>query len=287
MQTDSAYNATAQILRCLPETLKTCVTEKDLMYAEELRLRAGSRMVLLRNGQSIPVRQKAVSAQEIAETVMRMCNHSVYAAMEQIKNGFLVLPGGVRVGLAGQVVHRDAEVQNMKEFTGLNFRIPHEIVGCADKLLSHVIENGRVKNTVVISPPGCGKTTLLRDLTRSISAKGYKVCVLDERDEICAVHGGVPGFDVGENTDILRLCTKTVGVQMAVRSLSPHVLVTDELWGEDQKNLMQTAAACGCSVLASVHGSGRRAVPEALFEVCITLGRKDKPGSVVEVYARA
>lgn len=283
-----AQNAPLQILRCLPETLKSCITERDLLYAEELRLRAGAPVQLVRGGQSVSVSQEAVSAQEIGETVMRICNHSVYAALEQIKNGYLLLSGGVRVGLVGRVLANGETIENIKEFTGLNFRIPREVRGCADKLMSHIVHAGRVKNTLLISPPGCGKTTLLRDLVRAISARGFKVCVIDERDEICAVHAGFSAFDIGENTDVLRLCPKTAGIELAVRTLSPQVIVTDELWGERQRKAMQAAVGCGCSVITTQHGAGRSAlVEDTLFEVYVTLGRKNGPGSVQEVYTRA
>ena len=283
-----AVNAPAQILRCLPERLREQVFEKDLLYAEELRLRAGAPMMLVRGGQNVPLSRGSVSAQEIGETVMRICNNSVYAVLEQIKNGFLMLPGGVRVGLAGRVLAAGEKIENMKEFTGLNFRIPREIVGCADKLLSHILQNGKVKNTVLISPPGCGKTTLLRDLVRLLSCRGFRVCVIDERDELCAVHGGVPGFAVGENTDVLRLCPKTAGIELAVRSLSPQVLITDELWGEGQLQAMEKAASCGCSIVTTVHGNGRSALAEeSFFEVYVTLGRRNGPGSILEVHSRA
>lgn len=288
MRISDTQNAPAQILRCLPDGLRMQVAEKDLLYAEELRLRAGAPMTLVRGGQSVPLSRSAVSAAEIGETVMRICNNSVYAVLEQIKSGFLMLPGGVRVGLAGRVLAEGDTVENMKEFTGLNFRIPRELVGCADKLLSHILHNGKVKNTVLISPPGCGKTTLLRDLVRALSARGLRVCVIDERDEICAVHAGLPGFQIGENTDVLRLCPKLAGVELAVRSLSPQVLVTDELWGDKQLRAMQTAASCGCAIITTVHGSGRSALSEdSLFEVYVTLSRRNGPGSVQEVYTRA
>ncbi len=288
MRKSGLQNAPAQILRCLPERLRGILTERDLLYAEELRLRAGCAAQLVRGMQSVAVSGAAVTVQEIGETVMRICNHSVYAAMEQMKNGYLLLPGGVRVGLAGHVLSRGECIENIKEFTGLNFRIPREVSGCADKLLSHIVHAGRVKNTVLISPPGCGKTTLLRDLVRALSARGFKVCVIDERDEICALHGGLSAFDIGEHTDVLRLCPKTAGVELAVRTLSPQVLVTDELWGEKQKRAMQAAAGCGCSILTTLHGNGRGALAEdTLFEVYITLGRKNGPGTVQEVYTRA
>ena len=288
MMKASAFSAPQEILRCLPEALKTFVSERDLIYAEELRLRAGKRMMAVRGGQSVPLSETVVSAGQIAETVMRICNHSVYAVTEQIKNGFLVLRGGVRVGLAGCVLSREDAVENMKEFSGLNFRIPREKIGCADKLLSQIVTGGYVKNTLLLSPPGCGKTTLLRDLVRSLSGRGFRVCVLDERDEICAVHHGIAGFDVGENTDVLRLCPKTVGIELAVRTLSPQVIVADELWGEAELRAMRYAAGCGCALLTTMHGAKRSALSEELpFEVYVTLGRKNGPGTVQEVYTRA
>ncbi len=287
MRSVQLQNAPAQILRCLPQSLREAISEKDLLYAEELRLRAGAPMMLVRGGQSVPLRASAVTAQEIEQTVMRICNHSVYAAMEQIKNGFLLLPGGVRVGLSGSVLSNGGRIENIKEFTGLNFRVPREITGCADKLLSHIFQSGRVKNTVLISPPGCGKTTILRDLVRLLSARGLKVCVIDERDEICAMHAGLPAFDIGENTDVLRLCPKEAGVPLAVRTLSPQVIVTDELWGDAQFAAMNDAAACGCSVVSTMHGTGRQNLAQdTLFEVYVTLGRKNGPGTLKEVYTR-
>ncbi len=288
MRSVHLQNAPRHILRCLPQTLREVISEKDLLYAEELRLRAGAPMMLVRGGQSAVLQASTVTPQEIEQTVMRICNHSVYAAMEQIKNGFLLLPGGVRVGLSGCVLSCAGEIENIKEFTGLNFRVPREITGCADKLLSHILQNGQVKNTLLISPPGCGKTTILRDLVRSISARGLKVCVIDERDEICGMHSGLPAFDIGVNTDVLRLCPKEAGVSLAIRTLSPQVIVTDELWGDVQFAAMSAAAACGCSVVSTMHGAGRQMLTQDTpFEVYVTLGRKNGPGTLKEVYTRA
>ena len=287
MRSVSGHNAVAQILRCLPLSVKNEITQKDLLYAEELRLRCGAPPMLVRNGHSVPLCQKVVTAQEIGETVMRICNSSVYAVLEQMKNGFLLLPGGVRIGLAGRVLSAGDAIENIRDFTGLNFRIPHEATGCADKLLSHILQGDRVRHTVLISPPGGGKTTVLRDLVRALSVRGFKICVIDERDEICAMHSGLPAFDIGENTDVLRLCPKVSGVELAVRTLSPQVIITDELWGDAQKQVMQMAAGSGCSILTTVHGSGRAVLEDdKLFEVYVTLGKKGMPGVIREVYTR-
>lgn len=191
----------------------------------------------------------------------QICHDSPYAYEDEIKQGFLTVAGGHRIGVVGQVVvEENGRVRTLKHISGMNIRIAHEKLGTADKLLPYLYEKGSLCNTLLISPPGCGKTTFLRDIIRQVSngsrfAEGMTVGVVDERSEIAGSYMGVAQNDVGIRTDILDACPKIYGMMMLIRSMAPQVVAIDELGSLEDVQAMRRVASCGCKLLATIHGN--------------------------------
>lgn len=281
---------------------KTAAEQRKL---QEIRLRVfrpvtvqmdGREFFLQRNGALAENPGEAVRAEpEDLEGLLRhVCRYSVYAYEEELRQGYITVDGGHRIGIAGQAV-RDGEgsVRTVKNISFVNIRIAHEIKGAADAIMENMYQNGRLKSTLIVSPPGCGKTTLLRDLIRQISdgnrfGRGMTVGVVDERSELAGCFLGIPQLDVGMRTDVMDACPKLQGMMMLLRSMTPQVLAIDELGGEEEFACLKSAASCGCRILATVHGDGledvsrrfgvRKAVWGQFFDRCILL--KGRPGSL-------
>lgn len=252
------------------------IKPEKLEHFEEVRLRANKPLILQNyyddwfidgEGNLVKDQKNAfiVRQEEILKTLEIMSRNSIYAFQDDIKNGFLTLPQGHRVGIAGKTITEGKNIVNIKDISSLNIRISREIQGCSLKIIKHIIDNknskSEVYNTLIISPPQCGKTTLLRDITRVLSngvkemdQKGIKVGLIDERSEIAACHKGLPQFDIGIRTDILDRCPKSIGMIMMVRSMSPQVIVTDEIGGEGDKDAIVSILNAGVKIIATAHG---------------------------------
>lgn len=238
---------------------------------EEIRLRTGKPVIVRlhgrelfvdRDGQFTDKEEHAYCMEEgeLSAVLNQICHDSVYAYEDELKQGFIAVAGGHRVGLTGQaVVEEDGRLRTMKYISGMNIRVAHEIKGAADAVLPFLYEDGRLLNTLIISPPGCGKTTLLRDIIRQVSngnsnGRGMTVGVVDERSEIAGSCMGIPQNDVGIRTDVLDACPKVHGMMMLIRSMAPEVVAIDELGTGEDVHAMQRVSACGCRLLATVHG---------------------------------
>lgn len=268
---------------------------------QEIRLRAEKPVVVLLRGREWFVtpqgewtgdvgRARYASAEEVRTLLQHICEYSPYAYEEELRRGYLTLSGGHRVGIVGQVVMDGPAVRTIKNVAALNIRIAHQIKGVADAVMPYIYHQGMLKNTLIISPPGCGKTTLLRDIVRQVSngnayAGGMTVGVVDERSELAGCYMGVPQNDIGIRTDVLDGCSKELGMLMMLRSMSPKVIAIDELGSEAEFKALQVASACGCSVIATAHGMDRADVEvrfsfekgslNGLFGLLILLGRKN------------
>lgn len=279
---------------------------------QEIRLRVG-RPVTVLIGQKewfvdvagklvdMPPQSAACKQEEVEALLKHLCRYSVYAFADEIRQGFLTIQGGHRVGLAGQVILEDDNtIRNLKYIRYLNIRIAHELIGVSDTLLPSLYDSrGVFYNTLLISPPGCGKTTMLRDLVRNVSngntyGKGMNVSVVDERSEIAGSYLGVAQNDVGIRTDVLDGCPKREGMMMLIRSMAPQVLAVDELGGDSDIQALQMASGCGCKLLATVHGSSlngiknkkymRNVILDRLFDRYLVLTRKNGCCEVEGIY---
>lgn len=208
-----------------------------------------------------------VTMQDIAEMLSYISNYSLYAYKEELKQGYITIEGGHRVGLAGGAVMENGKMTGLHHISFLNIRIAHERYGCAEKLLPYIRHGNSIHNTLFLSEPGAGKTTLLRDCIRMLSEgtkenPGLKVCVVDERSEIAACHLGVPQNDLGPRTDVLDGCSKPEGMQLLLRSMSPQILAVDELGGEGDFWAVEQAVYSGSRVLGTIHAGDIRDLAE-------------------------
>ncbi|MCL1863635.1 MAG: stage III sporulation protein AA [Defluviitaleaceae bacterium] len=219
----------------------------------EIRLRVDKPMILKLRGQEIPMRDTFFpTAEDIRETMERISQHSFYAYEAELSAGYITLPGGHRVGVSGQVVTENGAVKTWRHISGINIRIAHAVIGCADKIMPHL--SSEIPHTMIISPPAFGKTTLLRDIVRQLSDGGLTIGLADERSEIAGCFRGIPQNDVGLRTDVIDGCPKAHAMIMLLRGMSPDVIAVDELGGEQDVRAVETVLNAGIKLICTVHG---------------------------------
>lgn len=244
---------------------------QDFNKLQEIRLRAGEPLLVVYDGQEYFLepcgalsrrRERAflVTREDIRECMEYVSNFSMYAFEEELRHGYITVQGGHRVGVAGRMVWDRDVTRSIRHISFMNIRIAHEIQGCGDDVLPYLLQNGELHHTLIISPPRCGKTTLLRDLIRQLSngdtgRHGMNVGVVDERSELGACYLGIPQNDLGCRTDILDGCPKAEGMMMLVRSMSPQVIAVDEIGSQADVEAMEYVMNSGIRLLASVHGN--------------------------------
>lgn len=250
------------ILKCLPQELVNQILSHNIKKIEEIRIRSG-KPVLMYMGNIEVVLKYITTNSDITGIVQNVCNNSVYAYQNQITNGFITIPGGNRVGITGNVVINNGQVSNISYIYSLNFRISHQVENASSEVLRYILDtkNNTVYNSLIVSPPGCGKTTIIRDISKKISNgipeinfKGINVCIIDERGEIAALNKGVPYNDVGIRTDIFDNIPKYIGIRMAIRSMSPKVIVADEIGNENDVNIINYTVCSGVACIFTAHG---------------------------------
>lgn len=251
------------------------------------------------NGQG--EKQYLVTREDLKETLEYVSGYSLYAYEDEVRQGFLSVQGGHRVGVTGKVILDGNQIRGMKYISCINVRLAHQILGCADNVMPYIQKEDWVAHTLIVSPPRCGKTTLLRDIIRQISngrekVPGLTVGVVDERSELAGCYQGVPQNDLGMRTDILDGCPKAEGMQMLIRSMSPAVVAVDELGKEEDFKAVESVIHCGCKLIATAHGNSLedvlnqpffyKLVQERVFERYILLGKSDRAGIVQGIFDR-
>lgn len=279
---------------------------------EEIRLRNGKPLIISYenkdrfitcHGKVSQYMDKALIIKEdhIQSTFQKISNYSVYAYEEEIRNGYITIKGGHRVGIGGKVIYGSMGIETIKDISSLNIRIAREKKKISDHIIQYLVENNTdFYNTLIISSPQCGKTTLLRDIVRNLSngfgllsEKGFKISVIDERSEIAGVHKGIAQNDIGLRTDILDGCLKSDGIMMAIRSMSPDIIAVDEIGSKRDVESIHEALKAGIKLIATIHGSSIEEVQskssmedlfkEKIFDRFIILDRSNGVGTIKKI----
>lgn len=240
----------------LPITIRNLIKEREISIAEitEIRLRVNCPLIVYERSKEWMCHEYMVSERDIQDTFNMITEYSAYSFEENIKNGYITIPGGHRVGLGGQVVKKNNHIEIIKNIKFLNFRICHDLRNVETELVRNLVSE--IRNILIISSPGLGKTTLLRNIIRGYSNKiGVSVSVIDERNEISGSYRGVPMIDLGTRTDVISDCNKYEGIMMAVRALAPKIIAVDEIGNEKDYSAIEYAINSGVSVIATIHGN--------------------------------
>ena len=267
----------------------------DARLGQPLRVVRGKEEIVLRSGTEPYI----VTKEELRETIDYISHYSLYAYENELRQGFVTVEGGHRVGVAGKVIMEKERVKNIQYISSLNIRVSHEVLGCADRLIPYIVANKQVCHTLIISPPCCGKTTLIRDLIRQISdgneyVKGCSVGVVDERSELGGCYLGIAQNHLGTRTDVLDCCPKAEGMIMLIRSMSPQVIAVDEIGTVEDIHAIEYAMQCGCRMIASVHGLNMDEasnkpvlgdlIRRRMFQRYVVLGNEKGPGEILGIY---
>ncbi len=281
-----------QAAAVLPEPLRAGLRglgADRLSALEEVRLRRGFPMTALLLEGEVDTDTPPIGEEELRQVLENATQSSAHTALDRVRQGFVTLRGGHRVGLCGSVVRRDGGIVTLRELSSLSVRVARPVVGQAGVLLPQLKEGGTFVSTLILAPPGAGKTTLLRELVRGLSdgegSAPLRVGVADERGEIAALWRGEPQLYVGRHTDVLDGCSKAEGLSMLIRGMNPQAVAVDEITDPGDVRAVTEAAGCGTALLATAHGGGpedlrRRPVYRALlsagvFRRLVVLERRD------------
>lgn len=312
----SEYDKTyGSVLRIFPEHIRIpleLLPGNLWKHVNEIRLRAAAPIMVCIQGRYRYLHEftdkacgpgNTVLQKDLRNVLEMATEHSVYTYQEDIKKGFITVKGGIRIGICGRVHMKNGEIVNIHEISSLNIRISREYPGCAVPLIKYIVDdNGNIANTLIVSPPMCGKTTILRDICRLLSdgytpgpiPDGVNVGLVDERSEIASCLNGVPQKYVGKKTDILDDCPKVLGMNMIIRCMSPAVVITDEMGSEEDEQAVMNVLNAGVKIIASSHGYSmedmhikpgiEKLMKRKVFSRYIVLCNRNGPGTLKEVF---
>lgn len=287
----SGFDSAAELL---PERIRRELSHFDksvLGRAEEIRLRTGFMPTLLLPEGEKRFGTEAVTVDELRFVMDRASRSSLHSVQQELRQGFITAPGGVRLGICGTAAG-SGSVEGIRDVSSAAIRIPHEVRGAGGEIMAALKPFER--SILIISPPGGGKTTFLRELIRNASNSGKRVSLCDERGEVAALWRGRPGFDLGEHTDVMSGAGKAEGVMMLLRAMNPQIIALDEISAASDAEAVEQAAYCGAAIFATAHGTSveqlkRRRHYRALLEggcfekAVIISGREKRSYEVVDI----
>lgn len=296
-------------IKILSTPIKKLIRQSKLQVEklEEIRLRIGQPVWLLYERMPFYLKKDSsigrgkelayiVTEMDLKETLEYASGFSMYAYEHERRQGYLTIQGGHRIGMAGKVVMEQGKVKTISDIAMLNIRLAHECIGCAKKILPYIKEQEEVVSTLILSPPGGGKTTLLRDFIRELASEeeGYTVGVVDERSELAACYKGVPQNQLGVTVDVLDGCSKAEGMRMLLRSMAPEIIAVDEIGSMEDIEAIRQVTNNGCRLLATMHGSNMEdmkkkhsvniLMEENVFQRFIVLDNRYHAGRIKGIY---
>lgn len=257
--------AVCEAAQVLPQELYRAVcalSSAQLEQGEELRLRRGRPPALVAAGREWDADCRGVVEEDLLQVVEQASQASAHTVVDQLRQGFVTLRGGHRIGLCGTMARRQGEGTTLRHLGSIAIRVACPVEGVAEGVVGQLWSGTCIHSTLLLAPPGAGKTTLLRDLVRTLSEGGggrrpLRVGLADERGEVAAMWQGAPQFSVGCHTDVMDGCSKAEGLSMLLRGMNPQVLAVDEITHPSDAAALEEAAGCGVALLATAHGSGR------------------------------
>lgn len=296
--------AMEQIVSVLPLVVRDIITNLPSTIKknmEEIRIRVNRPLEIIEHGKpTFPKMNQStyiVTPSDAVHIMNQLSKFSLYALEEELKRGYITIQGGHRVGLAGKVTIEKGQVKAIRDVSSFNIRVARQKIGVADPYIKYLY-NKDWQNTLIVGPPQTGKTTFLRDLARIISEgtstiASQKIGIVDERSEIAGCIKGIPQHQLGHRVDVLDACPKAEGMMMLIRSMSPQILVVDEIGRKEDSEAIMEAIHAGVKIMTTVHGTSvedvlerpaiRQLMKMNVFHRCIELSRTNQPGRIKRI----